>query len=117
MAREPSSFSWMLTFTASEGNTSSINNISIFLSEATPKNTLIEIKNSTGDTLFSHTSAKSFNHIAAGSPNFNLGETYTLYLDGEETETFIITGTVTTVGNSRQQMMPGNQNFKNKSEN
>lgn len=99
------------------GNTSSVNNVSIFLSEATPKNTLVEIKNSAGDTLFSHTSAKSFNHIAAGSPSFNLGETYTLYLDGEETETFIITGTVTTVGNGSQQMMPGNQNFKNKSEN
>ena len=88
------------------GANSSINNLSIYLSEMEPSGTKIEIKDSTGNNIFEHTSAKTFNHIAAGSDKFQLGSTYTLYLDGVKTQTFVISNVTTTIGNSYNQQNP-----------
>ena len=82
------------------GSSSSIFNISLYLTDTKPANTTIEIKSSTGDTIINHTSIKNFNHIAAGSPLFHLGESYTVYLDNEAYSTFTITGITTTIGNN-----------------
>ncbi|MBQ2695386.1 carbohydrate-binding domain-containing protein [Candidatus Saccharibacteria bacterium] len=88
------------------GTSSSIYNASIYLSATQPAGTAIEIKNSASETIISHTSAKSFSHIAVGTADFTPGSTYTLYLNGAESTSFTITGVVTTVGNS-------NMNFQN----
>ena len=95
------------------GSSSSVNNVSIFLSSTLPAKTKITIKDSKGDTLLSHTSAKSFSHISFGSSTLELGNQYTLYLDDEISETFTISSTTTTVGQNNtgpgQQMMPGSR--------
>ncbi len=84
------------------GQNSSVNSVSIYLSTTQAAGTKIEIKNSAGETVLSHTSAKTFSNITAGTANFKSGETYTLYLNDTEYTTFTISGTITTVGNSRQ---------------
>ena len=83
------------------GSSSSVFNLSIYLSSTQPSGTAVKIQTSTGDTILEHTSAKSFSHVAAGSPSFQLGQSYTLYLDDEEYQTFTISSITTTVGNSQ----------------
>ncbi len=80
------------------GSKSSVNNISVYLSNTQKAGTLVEIKNIDGDTVFSHTSAKSFSHIAAASNDFITGDTYIIYIDGAEYTQFTITGITTVVG-------------------
>ncbi len=95
------------------GDTSSIYNASIYLSSTQVANTKIEIKNSAGETIISHTSAKTFNHIAVGTPDFKKDETYELYLNGSKYTTFTIESITTTIGNSNQnyQQGPGGNNM------
>ena len=78
---------------------SAVPSVSIYLPTTKPANSKIEIKNSEGKLILSHTSAKAFNHIAAGAPGLNIGEEYTIYLDGDEYQSFSVTGVTTTVGN------------------
>ena len=84
------------------GNSSSIYNASIYLTATSPAGTKITIKDSSGNTIISHTSAKAFAHIAVGSPDFKMGETYTVYLDDAVYQTFTISSITTTVGNTNQ---------------
>lgn len=88
------------------GTSSSINNVSIFLASAQKAGTKIEIKNSAGEIILSHTSLKTFSHIAAGTEKFEEGETYALYLNGTKTESFTINGIVTTVGSNSGNQTP-----------
>lgn len=88
------------------GATSSVNNASIYFSSSLSAGTKVEIKNAAGTTIISYTSAKAFNHMAVGTPDFKTGETYTVYVNGAEYTSFTVSGIVTTVGNS-------NQNFNN----
>ena len=88
------------------GSSSSVNNISVYFTSTLAKGTLIEIKNSAEETIFSHTSAKTFNHLSAGDEKFKTGETYTIYVNGSKYETFTISSTTTTVG-SGGNMGPG----------
>lgn len=90
------------------GNTSSVNNISVFFQQRNSAGVSIEIKNSVGDTLLSHVAAKSFSYLAAGSSEFELGEAYTIYLDGEEYQQFVISGITTTIGNNNNIFNNGN---------
>ncbi len=93
------------------GSSSSINNISVYFTSTLAKGTLIEIKNAAGETVLSHTSAKTFNHLSAGTDKFKMGETYTIYINGSEYTSFAISGTTTTVGSGGQSGMPnGGQN-------
>lgn len=85
---------------ANLGSKSSVNNISVYLDENQTDNTKITIKNSSEEIILEHTSAKSFNHIAAGTSNFKTGETYTLYLDDQLAYEFTIFDVTTTIGNS-----------------
>ncbi|MBQ3473829.1 carbohydrate-binding domain-containing protein [Candidatus Saccharibacteria bacterium] len=82
------------------GSGSTIYNISIYFKTTELAGTKVEIKDSDGKTILNHTSAKSFNHIAAGSEDFIPTKTYTIYIDDEEYESFTISNIVTTVGNS-----------------
>lgn len=91
------------------GDTSSVNNISIYLSETAPAKTEIRLVDSNGDTVIEHASTKSFNHIAFGSKSLEFGKTYTLYLDNEPTEKFTISSIVTTVGRNTNMSPNSNQ--------
>lgn len=82
------------------GQKSTIYNISVYFSDLLAKNTVIEVKNPAGDNIISHTSAKTFSHLAAGSDQFILGETYSIYLNGEKYQAFTISGIVTTIGDT-----------------
>ncbi len=84
------------------GDTGSVLNISAYFSSNQPAGTKIEIKNSAGEIILSHESAKAFTNITAGSPAFTLGETYSIYLNDELSETFTINDTTTIVGQSNQ---------------
>ena len=79
------------------GSTSSIYNISVFFPSTEAAGTKIEIKNSDGKTIISHTSAKTFSHMAAGSPDFKQGETYTIYINGRKYDNFTITDQTTMI--------------------
>ena len=93
------------------GDTSTIYNISVYLPTSQAANTKIEIKNSTGETMLSHTSAKSFNHIAIGTYKFEFGSTYTIYLNGNKYKDFTIYDTTTEIGsNANQNMAPPDRN-------
>ena len=91
------------------GSSSSVFNINVYLTSTQTARTKIEIKNSNNETVLEHTTTKTFDHIAAGSSDFVLGETYTIYLNDEEYQTFTISDVTTTIGNSNngQPMSPG----------
>ncbi|MBQ9017932.1 carbohydrate-binding domain-containing protein [Candidatus Saccharibacteria bacterium] len=92
------------------GSTSGVYNASIYFTSVQAAGTTIEIKNSAGNTIIEHTSAKTFNHMAVGTPDFKSGETYTVYVNGEQYQSFTISAITTTVGNS-------NQNYNNMMQN
>ncbi|MBQ3445563.1 carbohydrate-binding domain-containing protein [Candidatus Saccharibacteria bacterium] len=89
------------------GSTSTVNNVSIYFSATQTAGTKIEIKDSAGNLVTSFTSAKLFNHMAVGSPDFKTGETYTIYINGTEYQSFTISTITTTVGSGG--MTPGGQ--------
>ena len=82
------------------GSSSSVYNISVYFTSTLSADTKIEIKNSSGETILSHTSAKTFNHLSAGTSAFKDGETYTIYVNGSEYQSFTISSVTTVVGNS-----------------
>ncbi len=84
-------------------------NISVFFSTTNPAGTKITIKNSNDETVLEHTSTKSFNHLAAGTSKFIPGETYTIYLDDKEYQSFSISTVTTTIGNSKQNQNPNSK--------
>ncbi len=94
------------------GASSSIYNISVYFTATQVAGTTVEIRDANGETILTHTSAKTFNHLAAGSAELKLGATYTIYLGGEEYQSFTITDTTTTVGKSNvnQNNMPSRNN-------
>ena len=77
---------------------SPIFNLSIYFSTTHPAGTSLTIKDSVGQTIISHTTAKAFSHATIGSDRFTLGETYTIYIDGSTYQSFTISGTTTTLG-------------------
>lgn len=58
----------------------------IILSEFYRPGTKIVLKDSDGEVVFEHTSAKRFSSIVLSCPSFELGEKYTLYIDGKESK-------------------------------
>ncbi len=91
------------------GENSSTYNISVYFANVQASDTEIIIKDSANNQVLEHTSAKTFNHLAAGSEKFKYGETYTIYLNDVEYQSFTITDKTTIVGNSNpnQQIHPG----------
>ena len=88
------------------GNTSSINNISIYLDTAQSANATLTITDSEDNIIVEHTSAKQFSHIAYGSPALQFGQTYTLYLDNEKIAEFTISNITTIVGEKQNNSFP-----------
>ena len=75
--------------------------INVYFNTSIPANTRLEIKDSTGNTIIDHISAKAFTNAVIGSTDFSLGSTYSIYLDSEKYQDFTISNIVTVVGNSR----------------
>lgn len=102
-------------------SSSSVHNVSIYFDSTLQAGTTVTIENAEGETVISHTSAKTFNHMAAGTELFKVGETYTIYVDGDEYQSFTIADVVTVVGNSNmnfnqgpgQNMVPGQGQMQN----
>ena len=94
------------------GNTSPILNISIYFEETMPAKTNIQIVDEDGEELFNHTSIKKFDHIAAGTKDFELGKEYIIYIDDEVYKEFTVANTTTTIGtpNNGGFMPPNNHN-------
>lgn len=88
------------------GGKSSINNISVYLSNTAKAGTVVEIKDIDGNVILSHTSAKSFSHIAAASSKFIAGGAYIIYIDGAEYTGFTINDVTTVIGNRVNDGMP-----------
>ena len=81
-------------------NNSLVPSISVFISGGKPAGTLIEISDPANNVVMTHTAAKTFSHITAGSAEFVLGESYTVYLDGESYVTLTLNNVVTTYGSN-----------------
>lgn len=94
------------------GESSTVNNISVYFSTNQSAKTKISIKDNAGEIILEHTSAKTFNHLAAGSEKFKTGETYTIYINDEKYTDFTISSTTTMVGNTTQNGN-NNQNMMN----
>lgn len=82
----------------------------------------VEIKDSTGTTVFTYSSGKSFEDVVIASENLKTGETYTVYVDGSETGSVTITSGTNTLNRTAGGMngigggrggMHGNMNSQN----
>ena len=82
------------------GSESTINSTSIYFKSNQKAGTTITIKNSSGEEIIKHTSAKSFSHMSVGTTDFKSGETYTIFINDEEYESFTISDIVTIVGDT-----------------
>lgn len=87
------------------GADSGIYNVSIFFNFTLPAKTEIKIISQAGVEVINYTSAKTFSHLAVGTPNFKKDETYNIYVDGEKYNSFTISDIMTTVG--KNTAMPG----------
>lgn len=88
------------------GQSSNIFSISVYFSKIQDAGTKVEIKNTNNETIVFHESAKEFDHLAASTTEFVLGDTYTIYLNGEKYQDFKITEIVTTISNSNNLHKP-----------
>ena len=93
------------------GTDSGVCNLSVYFTTMQAAGTVIEVRNSASEVVLSHTAAKTFNHMTAGSEALVPGETYTIYINGAEYQTFTISTVTTTIGNGNvnQHNMPGGQ--------
>jgi hypothetical protein len=78
-------------------SSSTIYNISVYLDSVKPANTKITIKDSNQNIVAEHQAIKTINHIAVGTPEFHLGETYSIYLNDELYDSFTITDITTEI--------------------
>lgn len=76
---------------------SGIANVSVYFGKELDAHTLISIKNSAGEEVMKHHSAKRFSHLSAGSAKFILGDTYTIYINNEPFDSFMILESTTTI--------------------
>ena len=86
-------------------------NADIYFEDIKSTGAKFEIKDSAGNTLISHTSAKPFNHAMMSSTDFVLGETYYIYINGEKYQDFTINNSTTTVNKPKNNTtIPGGHN-------
>ena len=80
------------------GNSSTAYSLSVFFSQNYSAGTKITVKDSDGNTILEHTSAKVFQHAVFSSEKFAQGKTYTIYVNGEEYSSVTVSGKTTQVG-------------------
>ena len=61
---------------------------------------VIAIKNPAGDVILEYTSKTSFSISGFTSPQFKIGETYSLYIDGEKRTDIKLNGNITTISDA-----------------
>ncbi|MBQ3293516.1 carbohydrate-binding domain-containing protein [Candidatus Saccharibacteria bacterium] len=92
-------------------NTSSAKySLSVFFSQTYSAGTVIEVKDTSGNTILTHTSLKSFQHASLSSDQFVENGEYTVYINGEEYTTTQLAEKTTQVGSGMMNgggMMPG----------
>ena len=88
---------------------SSIPSLCIYFSSTYQAGATITIKDSANKTILSHTATKVFSHATIGSDEFNLGETYSIYIDGSLYQTVTLSNTTTVLGRNNQ---GPNNNFR-----
>lgn len=90
---------------------STVLNADIYFEDIKSTGAKFEIKDPTGNTLISHTSAKPFNHAMMSSADFVLGEIYYIYINGEKYQDFTINNSTTTVNKPKNNTtIPGGHN-------
>ena len=72
--------------------------ISAYLTTSVSAGGVLAIKDASGNAIWEVTAKKTFSHIAAGSEDLKLGETYYIYVDDVQQEEFTIEDVVTTIG-------------------
>ena len=80
------------------GSYSAQNVLNYTLSESVSAGTEISVKNSSGKTIVTHKSANAYQSFIYSSDELVTGETYTIYIGGEEKDSFTVSDTITTVG-------------------
>ena len=80
------------------GSYSAQNVLNYTLSESVSAGTEISVKNSSGKTIVTHKSANAYQSFIYSSDELVTGETYTIYVNGEEKDSFTVSDTITTVG-------------------
>lgn len=80
------------------GSYSAQNVLNYTLSESVSAGTEISVKNSSGKTIVTHKSANAYQSFIYSSDELVTGETYTIYVGGEEKDSFTVSDTITTVG-------------------
>ncbi|MDR1328413.1 MAG: carbohydrate-binding domain-containing protein [Oscillospiraceae bacterium] len=79
----------------SEASTQAV--ILVSYSAEQPSGSVIEIKDAAGNTLLSYESRTSYSMSGFTSPEFCIGETYSLYSGGEKKTDILLSGTVTSI--------------------
>lgn len=72
-----------------------------------------EIKDSEGNTLVTYASSKTYENLVYSSSELVTGETYTIYIDGEESTTVTIESTITDASSAQGMNMGGNMQMPN----
>lgn len=91
------------------GTSSTGYSLSVFFTSTNAAGTVLTVKDSSGNVILEHTSAKSFQHATLSSDSFAEGKTYTLYLNGSEYATVTLSGKTTQLGSGGGMMGPGGQ--------
>lgn len=81
--------------------------VDIYFDSTLAKKTKISIKDSNGNELISHVSAKTFNNAVIGVDGLALDDTYYIYINDKKYEDFVISDYLTTVGESGSFQAPG----------
>jgi hypothetical protein len=83
------------------------------LSESADSGKKFEIKNSNGDIIVSYTPSKKYQSVIFSSDKLTTGEEYTVYVDGEQKDTFTVSDVVTNAGSTSSGGMGGGQGDAN----
>lgn len=89
-------------------------NVTIVFTSSYSNDDVITIEDATGNEIVEYTSNKKYNSLVVSSPEFKVGEAYTIKINNEEYKTFTISSITTNIGNT---MMGGNMPGGNKPDN
>ncbi len=94
------------------GSGSSGYSMSVFFSQTYSAGTTISVRDASGNTVLTHTAAKSFQHASLSSESFAEGGTYYIYVNGAEYTSVTLSGKTTQVGSGGMMNggMPGQMN-------
>ena len=86
---------------------SSQNAVRINFSSLQTAGTVLTLKDNAGTELLSHTPAKNYQSLVFSSPGLAISNGYTVFVDGNELESFTLSDTITNVGTEERGGMGG----------